>query len=320
MSGLLRRLSRDRAATDDEATPSANGASETVDAASPDAQPGGQQPVPAGSTAAADAPTTVQPAAGGAAPDTAPETPPDETPGRDLPAGVDVDTLAAVPETSASRAKLRRRLRYLRHARELLLRDLGGFYAEAHRSEAGPEAHRRLLDVKARRIATLDGEVRELEQRLDEPHGEVVIREPGIGGTCPACGELHGSEARFCSRCGTALTGAGRRGAAATPAGAATGTGTATGAGQPAGGAERMTTASLWGRSRVPAGDRPAGPPTQADQLTQAVEPAGEPGRGEDAGSQAAGQASPAPDEPRDPAEPRDPEEAPPATAEERRA
>jgi acetyl esterase/lipase len=30
-----------------------------------------------------------------------------------------------------------------------------------------------------------------------------VLREPGIGGVCPSCGELFGSEAVFCWRCGT---------------------------------------------------------------------------------------------------------------------
>ena len=32
-----------------------------------------------------------------------------------------------------------------------------------------------------------------------------MLREPGIGGTCPECGELHSSDARYCSRCGTPL-------------------------------------------------------------------------------------------------------------------
>jgi hypothetical protein len=31
----------------------------------------------------------------------------------------------------------------------------------------------------------------------------MVLREPGIGGSCPLCGELHGSDARFCWACGT---------------------------------------------------------------------------------------------------------------------
>jgi hypothetical protein len=31
----------------------------------------------------------------------------------------------------------------------------------------------------------------------------MVVREPGIGGTCAVCGELFGSDARFCWACGT---------------------------------------------------------------------------------------------------------------------
>ena len=91
--------------------------------------------------------------------------------------------------------------------RELLLRDLGGFIYEVHRTAGGTpqESHRRLAASKAERIATLDGEVRGLESRLSEPHAEPLLREPGIGGTCPECGELHASDARYCARCGTPL-------------------------------------------------------------------------------------------------------------------
>ena len=32
-----------------------------------------------------------------------------------------------------------------------------------------------------------------------------MLREPGIGGTCPECGELHASDAHYCSRCGEPL-------------------------------------------------------------------------------------------------------------------
>ena len=111
------------------------------------------------------------------------------------------------PAPSARRGKLRRRLRYLRPVRELLLRDLGGFVYEIHRTAGGTpqESHRKLVAAKAERIATLDVEVRGLESRLGEPHAEPVLREPGIGGTCPECGELHASDARYCSRCGTPL-------------------------------------------------------------------------------------------------------------------
>ncbi len=129
--------------------------------------------------------------------------------------------------------------------------------------------------------------MRELEEQLSEPHAETVLREPGIGGTCPECGELYGSGARFCSRCAAPLTGraareraAGRSPAtgAVSPATTATSSGT-TGAGTigPATGAaaeeERMTTASLWGRRRVAAPAEPADA-TRAADLTEAA-PAG---------------------------------------------
>jgi zinc-ribbon domain len=128
-------------------------------------------------------------------------------PVRDLPAGVDASDLSSAPAVSSRRGKLRRRLRYLRHVRELLLRDLGGFTYEIHRTAGGAaqEGHRRLADAKANRIAALDAEVGAIEARLGEPHAETVLREAGIGGTCPECGELHASDAHFCSRCGTPL-------------------------------------------------------------------------------------------------------------------
>jgi hypothetical protein len=235
MSGLMRRLNRGRAATDAEATPQDPATSQTVDAAT-DAQQGGAA-VPASgdaATARLDVPATAETPAPGA----------EELPGGDLPAGVDPAELAAVPDTSARRGRLRRRLRYLRSTRELLLRDLGGFVHEAQRSESGLEGHRSLMEVKSRRLATLDLEVRTLESQLGEPHGQTVLRQPGIGGTCPACGELHGSEARFCSRCGAPLTGR-----AAQP--------TSTGrpapiAPAPADEEPKASTASLWGRPKRP--------------------------------------------------------------------
>ncbi len=128
-------------------------------------------------------------------------------PVRDLPAGVDAGDLASPAPASARRGKLRRRLRYLRHVRELLLRDLGGFTYEVHRTAGGTpqDTHRRLSEAKAKRISAIDEEIGALETRLGEPHAETVLREAGIGGTCPECGELHASDARFCARCGTPL-------------------------------------------------------------------------------------------------------------------
>ena len=133
------------------------------------------------------------------------QTAPEHVAAPDLPAGVDPSELEQAP-ASTRRGRLRRRLRYLRSVRELLLRDLGGLTYEIHRTATTPrESHGRLQRAKAERIAALDTEVRALEARLAEPHAATTLREAGIGGTCPACGELHASDAHFCARCGTPL-------------------------------------------------------------------------------------------------------------------
>jgi hypothetical protein len=274
MSGLMRRLNPvRRAAPDDETTPPATAASEPVGERA-DAQQGGASvpangvapPLAEAKTDVEEPKTAVLPATSAA--ETAKPAEGAEQPGRDLPAGVDPGELAAVP-TSARRGRLRRRLRYLRTVRELLLRDLGGFYYEAQRSEAGVEPHRRLLDAKAARLATLDTEVRDLEGRLAVPHPETVLRQTGIGGTCPQCGELHASDARFCSRCGTPLTG--RR---AAPAKAHSTRAPAAASEEP-----KATTASLWGRPKRP-------------------EPAAEPATTPEPGPRGAPEPEPAPDQP----------------------
>jgi hypothetical protein len=258
MSGLKRRLTRGRAATDDEGTPQASAASEPVDATS-DAQQGGSG-VPANGTAptAPDEPPTAVLPQGETSEQAATAAAPEAD--RDLPAGIDPGELAAVP-SSARRSRLRHRLRYLRGVRELLLRDIGGFYYEAQRAEGGVEPHQRLLEAKTARLTRLDDEMRDLETRLDEAHPETVLRVPGVGGSCPVCGEVHGSDARYCSRCGTAL---GRR--AATSA-SATGAAPA-----PATGESKQTTASLWGRPKRP---DPAAP-NDATMATADEKPAGD--------------------------------------------
>ena len=69
------------------------------------------------------------------------------------------------PATSARRGKLRRRIAFLRAARELLLRDLGGFIYELHRTahDIEHEAHRRLRETKLARLSRVDAELHELE-------------------------------------------------------------------------------------------------------------------------------------------------------------
>ena len=201
MSGLLRRLTRRRPATADETGSPGPESSEPAGApADTPAEAGGGQPVPEDQATQVIPVTADQPAVAEAAPQ-----PP--APVRDLPAGIDPSELAVAPAPSASRGRLRRRLRYLRAVRELLLRDLGGFVFEIHRTAGGApqEAHRKLVESKTGRIAALDAEVLGLEGRLAEPHAGAVLHEPGIGGLCPECGELHASDAHYCARCGAPL-------------------------------------------------------------------------------------------------------------------
>jgi hypothetical protein len=199
MSGLLRRLTGRRAATADETGPSAPGSSDPVDA-----------PAPAPAHSGGDSPVVEQT--------------PEPVPARDLPAGIDPWTLAEAPAGTARRGRQRRRLRYLRRVRELLLRDLGGFAYEVHRSAGGRADGSRgaLIRAKAERLAALDAEVLELEARLGAAHDPTVLREPGVGGGCPFCGELHASDAQFCARCGMPLTEGARRRHEAEVAAAAT--------------------------------------------------------------------------------------------------
>jgi hypothetical protein len=97
-----------------------------------------------------------------------------------------------------TRGRMRRRLGYLRSARELGLRDLGGLVFDLHRFERErPDLVKAKLDA----LAELDAERRRLENVLGERREVDVLREPGLA-SCAACGALLGSDARFCSNCG----------------------------------------------------------------------------------------------------------------------
>ena len=146
-----------------------------------------------------------------------------ESPGPDGPAGHGAPTagtsqLPAVPEVSlepavlrgdaldspgfASRPKLRRRLRYLRKLRELLLRDLGGFVFDARRFQRPRDD---LVAAKIQRLAGLDKEIGALESALEDRRPFLELREPGLGGMCERCGAFFSSTSRFCSECGASL-------------------------------------------------------------------------------------------------------------------
>ena len=185
MNGLLRRLTRRRAATADETPPGTPAASEPVDATVVSHEEG---PALSEEERAREEELRRR--------------------RRDLPAGLDADRLEAPVGEDARRGAVRRRIRYLAAAREVLLRDLGGFSYEVHRAAARRTAATATSSRrKAGRLAAIDEELRVLEARLGAtgPAG-TVVRQPGIGGTCPACGELHGSDAGWCSHCGTPLS------------------------------------------------------------------------------------------------------------------
>ena len=141
----------------------------------------------------------------GSEPGDAAPLPSSETGDDALPAGAEPDLLGARTR-SRRRGRARRRLRHVERVREIYLRDLGGFVYELHRLGSGQdERHAAVMSAKLERLDSLDTERAELQERLGDASGELLLREPGIGGTCPTCGELHGSEARFCTNCGMPL-------------------------------------------------------------------------------------------------------------------
>jgi hypothetical protein len=151
-------------------------------------------------------PTTLPDPAHGSAP-AAPATGAD---GQRLPAGIAPEDLER-RGVSGRRSKLRRRARFLHRARELALRDLGGLVYEARRRE---QDGGKLVEEKVARLSAIDVELTGIEAALGTPRGETVIREPGVGGTCARCGELHASDALFCAHCGANLEEAARKAAA----------------------------------------------------------------------------------------------------------
>lgn len=119
-------------------------------------------------------------------------------------AGSGKPTDAGIPASPGfgARARLRRRLRYLRKLRELLLRDLGGFVFDQRRFGRSRED---IVEAKAGQLAAIDGEIRALERTLDD-HRLLELREPGVGGVCERCGSFFPSTASFCSECGAPVT------------------------------------------------------------------------------------------------------------------
>ena len=216
MSGLLRRMKRSRPV--DAGEPPVEG---TAAAPESGAAPQGEAAATPGAPAEGDPPrawlTPSEPEQAAA------ETPAGETPkpepkqpeapkpvlvaNPDTPAGLALENQTTPRPPAGRRGRLRRRLRYLRRARELMLRDLGGLLYEVHRSGGGNvDAHATVLTTKVQRISGLDAEAHALETALASSRPEALVFEPGIGGTCPNCGELFSSAAHFCANCGASVT------------------------------------------------------------------------------------------------------------------
>jgi hypothetical protein len=100
-----------------------------------------------------------------------------------------------------ARGRMRRRLRFLRKARELAYRDLGGLVFNLHRFGARNDA---LVLAKLTTLTQIDTELRAIESALGERRPITVLREAGIT-ACPRCAAIHGSEDSFCPNCGLSM-------------------------------------------------------------------------------------------------------------------
>ena len=101
-----------------------------------------------------------------------------------------------------TRGRVRRRARFLRKARELAYRDLGGLVYSLHRFGQRNDS---LVLAKLATLTRIDAELRGLESSLSERHPVTVLREAGIT-ACPRCAAIHSGEDRFCPNCGLPMS------------------------------------------------------------------------------------------------------------------
>ena len=115
-----------------------------------------------------------------------------------------------------SRGRARRRARFLRKARELAYRDLGGLVFNLHQFGQRNDA---LVLGKLATLGHIDSELRTIEAAIQERRPITILREAGIT-ACPRCAAIHGSEDRFCPNCGLPMTRTVEVSATGAPAGA----------------------------------------------------------------------------------------------------
>ena len=109
---------------------------------------------------------------------------------------------SAGPPGFGARGRVRRRARFLRKARELAYRDLGGLVFNLHRFGQRNDA---LVLAKLSTLSHIDAELRALEAALAERQPVTVLREAGIT-ACPRCAAIHSGEDRFCPNCGLPMS------------------------------------------------------------------------------------------------------------------
>src|SRR5260370_38120751 len=129
-------------------------------------------------------------------------TTPSEAPEQDLKSGQAAANATPEQPGFGSRGQARRRARFLRRARELAYRDLGGLVFNLHRFGQRNDA---LVLTKLGTLSHIDTELRAIETALDERRPVTVLREAGIT-ACPRCAAIHGSEDRFCPNCGLPMS------------------------------------------------------------------------------------------------------------------
>jgi len=113
-----------------------------------------------------------------------------------------VDTHEPPAAGFRERGRIRRRARFLRKARELAYRDLGGLVFNLHRFGQRNDA---LVLAKLGTLTQIDSELRAIEAALSSRNPITVLREAGVT-ACPRCAAIHSGEDRFCPGCGLPLS------------------------------------------------------------------------------------------------------------------